>query len=94
MNSPILSKIRYGLGSLSLMLLTLAASAQDKIEIDQQEVGNWFQRNWMWVVGGALLLIIIIALSSRGSSTTRRTKTVVRDELGNVRTTTTTETQA
>lgn len=65
--------------------------AQDKaIEVNEAQIGNWFERNWKWVVGGVVLLLVIILFSS--SSSRRKTTTVVRkDDLGNVKSVTTTE---
>lgn len=65
--------------------------AQDKaIEVNETEIGNWFERNWKWVLGGVILLILIVLFS--GSSSRRKTTTVVRkDDLGNVKSVTTTE---
>lgn len=66
--------------------------AQDKaIEVDEAQIGNWFERNWKWVVGGVVLLLVIILFGS-SSSSRRKTTTVVRkDDLGNVKSVTTTE---
>lgn len=75
-----------------LTFLQLKTYAQDAVDVDinEEKVGSWFERNWMWVVG-AVLLIILIAAFSGGSS--RRTTTVVRDDLGNTKRVTTTETE-
>ena len=66
--------------------------AQDKaIEVNEAEIGNWFERNWKWIVGGVVLLLVIV-LFSGSSSSRRKTTTVVRkDDLGNVKSVTTTE---
>lgn len=76
-----------------LTFLQLKTYAQDavKVEINEEKVGSWFERNWMWVAG-AVLLIILIAAFSGGSR--RRTTTVVRDDLGNTKRITTTETES
>jgi len=81
-------------GLLIFMLAGIAARAQEKIEIDTEEVGSWFERNWMWVAAGVLLLLLIVVLgrsrnSSKGES--RRTTTVIRDAQGNTKSVTTTE---
>lgn len=74
------------------MLIGMAIQAQDKIEIDTEEVGSWFERNWMWVAGGILLLLLIMIVSrSRGKSDRRRTTTVIKDAQGNTKSVTTTE---
>ena len=75
--------LTFTLGSLSLF-------AQESVEINSQEIGSWFERNWMWVAG-AVLLLLLIALFSGRSKRTRKTTTVVKDTYGNVKSVTTTE---
>jgi hypothetical protein len=72
------------------MLPAIMVQAQEKIEIDKEEVGSWFERNWMWVAG-AVLLIILIALLGRGKAGSRKTTTVVKDAGGHTKSVTTTE---
>ena len=89
----IIPKAKYFLASIPASLLALQTYAQEKVEINGQDVGSWFSRNWMWVTGGIVLLIIII-LFSGGSSSTRRqqkTTTIVKDDLGNTKRVVTTE---
>ena len=76
-----------------LLFLQLKTYAQDAVDvnINEEKVGNWFERNWMWVVGGVLLIILIAAFSG-GSR--RKSTTVVRDEFGNTKRITTTETES
>ena len=64
--------------------------AQETVEINGQDVGSWFERNWMWVTGAVLLLLLIVLVSGR-SRKTRKTTTVVKDTYGNVKSVTTTE---
>jgi cell division protein FtsW (lipid II flippase) len=73
-----------------LMLSGIIVQAQDKIQIDKEEIGSWFERHWIWVAGG-LVLILIIALLSRGKAGSRRTTTVVKDAQGHTKSVTTTE---
>lgn len=73
-----------------LMLSAIMVRAQDKIEIDKQEIGSWFERNWIWVAGG-MLLIILIVLISRGKAGSRKTTTVIKDVQGHTKSVTTTE---
>ena len=82
-----------------LMLTTIRLNAQDKVEIDTQEVKSWLETNWIWVAAGVVLLLLIIIIS-RGNRTTnsrtisggeRKTTTVVKDAQGNVQSVTTTE---
>ncbi|RYY24638.1 MAG: hypothetical protein EOO04_12765 [Chitinophagaceae bacterium] len=72
------------------MVISNPVFAQETVEINGQDVGSWFENNWIWVVGGVLLLILIIALASRGSRS-RKTTTIVKDTAGNVKSVTTTE---
>jgi hypothetical protein len=76
-----------------LMLLTNIVMAQESVEINGQDVGSWFERNWMWVTGGVLLLVILLiaAAGSRRKAGVRKTTTVVKDTYGNVKSVTTTE---
>lgn len=79
--------------SITLMTIQFALYAQDKVQentVTKAEVSTWFQRNWMWVTGGVVLLLLIIIFS--GNSSRRRTTTVVRDEFGNSKSVSTTET--
>lgn len=87
-----MSKAKYFLTSLPVVLLALQSQAQEKVEINGQDIGSWFNANWMWVVGGIVLLILII-LFSGGSSRRRqqKTTTIVKDDLGNTKRVVTTE---
>jgi choline-glycine betaine transporter len=80
---------------LIFVLTGLAVQAQDKIEIDTEEIGTWFERNWMWVAAGALLLFLLIILVSRSRNASRgdsrRTTTIIKDAQGNTKSVTTTE---
>ena len=83
--------IRVVFTGLLLFAIQTFLFAQEKaIEVNEAEIGSWFERNWKWVVGGVVLLLIIVLFS--GSSSRRKTTTVVRkDDLGNVKSVTTTE---
>ena len=74
-----------------LMLSTILVQAQDKIEIDKEDIGSWFQRNWIWVAGGVLLILLISLMGSRGKAGSRKTTTVIKDEQGHTKSVTTTE---
>lgn len=90
--SNIIWGIRFAFTGLLLTAMQGLVYAQEKaIEINEAEVGSWFERNWKWVAGGVILLLLIVLFS--GSSTRRKTTTVVRkDDFGNVKSVTTTET--
>jgi Na+/proline symporter len=77
--------------SFALLLLSTGAFSQESVEINGQDVGSWFERNWMWVSGAVLLLLLIIIFSSRSSGKIKKTTTVVKDTYGNVKSVTTTE---
>ena len=86
--------VRKFIANLSLFLMftlvSLSLFAQETVEINSQDIGSWFERNWMWVAGGVLLLLLIALFSGR-SRKTRKTTTVVKDTYGNVKSVTTTE---
>jgi hypothetical protein len=76
---------------LLLSLISVAGFSQDNtINVNGEDIGAWFGRNWMWVAGGFVVLLLLIGLFSSGSRTKRKT-TIVREEDANgiVRTTTT-----
>jgi len=79
----------YGTMILFLILPFVTLIAQSDVKIDGRDVGSWFERNWMWVAGGALILLII-SLSGRGGNK-RKTTTIVKDDSGHVKSVTTTE---
>jgi len=77
--------------SVLLLCFNVLVWAQDspKVEVNGNDVGSWFSRNWIWVVGALALLLIILLLS--GSNRNSRTTTVRRnDGYGTTTTTTTT----
>lgn len=78
-----------GLFLMGCVFQTVTWAQTTTVEIDQQEVGSWFSRNWMWVTGGVLLLVIIL-ISSGGGMRSRRTTTTTNGN-GRVRQSTTTE---
>jgi hypothetical protein len=91
--STIMRSIRVVFTGLLLFAIQTFLFAQEKainVDVNEAEIGNWFERNWKWVVGGVVLLLIIVLFGGGGSR--RRTTTVVRkDDLGNVKSVTTTE---
>lgn len=90
-HSTITRGIRVVFTGLLLFAIQTFLFAQDKaIEVNEAQIGNWFERNWKWVVGGVVLLLIIVFAGGR--SARRKTTTVVRkDDYGNVKSVTTTE---
>jgi hypothetical protein len=73
-----------------LFLLPTIALWSQSVEINGAEVGSWFERNWMWVAGVGVLLLVL-AFAGRGSNRKRTSTTVIKDDLGNVKSVTTTE---
>ena len=81
-------------GIMFFMLTNLIVNAQEKIKISKEEIGSWFERNWMWVAIGAVALILLIALLGRGTTSrlgSRRTTTVIKDDRGKTKSVVTTE---
>ena len=79
-------------GIFLFMLSGTTLQAQEKVEIDTQEVASWFESNWMWVAAGIIILLMIIFFS-RGNNGRRKTTTVIKDSHGKTKSVTTTEEQ-
>lgn len=46
-------------------LLALSSYAQEKgidIDIDVKKESEWYQKPWVWVVGGAVFILLLVAL--------------------------------
>ena len=69
--------------------LVMAQGAQ--VEVNGNDIGSWFSRNWLWVTGLIAFLILIILFS--GSRVRSSKTTTIRDRNGDVRHTTTTTTE-
>ena len=86
--------IKFGT-ALMLVLTSLIAKAQDKIDINKEEVASWLERNWLWVVAGVVLIILIAMIGRRRTTVTRgglrKTTTVIKDTDGHTKSVTTTE---
>ncbi len=74
------------------MISAITLQAQEKVEIDTQEVASWFESNWMWVAAGIIILLMIVFFS-RGNNGRRKTTTVIKDSHGKTKSVTTTEEQ-
>jgi hypothetical protein len=53
-------------------LLALSSFAQDKgidIDINVKKENEWYQKPWVWVIGGAVFILLLVALlrGNRGS---------------------------
>ena len=74
-----------------VVFFQIIAWTQDtKVEINGNDVGSWFGRNWLWVTG-IIVLLVIILLFSGGSRSSRSKTTVYRKGDGTVTKTSTTE---
>lgn len=74
------------------LFATVCSYAQESpdVKVNGQDVGSWFSRYWIWVVGAVVLLLLIL-IFSRGSNRRKRTdSTVTRDNFGNISSTSTT----
>ena len=80
----------YGVLILLLVAPFMTLIAQQDVKINGRDVGSWFDRNWMWV-GGAVLILLILAFAGRGNKKRKTITTVMKDDLGNVKSVTTTE---
>ena len=69
----------------------LMAQESPTVKVNGNDVGTWFGNNWLWIAGLVLVLILILLFSS--SSRSKRSTTVVTDRFGDVRRSTTTETE-
>ncbi len=54
-----------------------------EVKVNGNDVGSWFQNNWIWVVAGVGLVLLIVILTK--SSSSKRTTTVVSDKYGDVK---------
>lgn len=75
---------------IAILMINLVTYAQESVSINTNEISSWFSRNWIWVSAG-ILLLLILAIAGTGSSRKRKTTTVIKDEMGNVKSVTTTE---
>ena len=67
--------------TIMMVCVQVVTWAQDtKVEINGNDVGSWFGRNWIWVV--AIIAVLLLLLVFGGSSTSRSssTTTVRRDD--------------
>lgn len=90
MQQLVIKKMTRIVGVFIFLLLALTMQAQNKIEIDKQQVSSWFEQNWIWVVAGMVLLFLLVSFSRRGG-VKRKTTTIIKDEAGNIKKVTTTE---
>ena len=84
----------FAFSTTTFLLTSLVGNAQDNSDFDKQQIISWFERNWMWAVGGIVLLLIIAASGRRSRRMIggkRKTTTVVRDADGKTKSVTTTE---
>ena len=91
MRSFIINTVRAITLVLLFSLITMTGFSQDNtVNVNGEDIGAWFSRNWIWVAGGFVVLLLLIGLFNSGSRSKRKT-TIVREEDANgiIRTTTT-----
>lgn len=75
---------RFCLTILSVFFFQLWVIAQDtKVEINGNDVGSWFSRNWVWVTLGIVILVIFLLISGNSRSSRHRT-TIFRNSKGEI----------
>jgi hypothetical protein len=87
----VLNNLKHKAAAFFVMLVAFQSTvwAQAQVEVNGNDVGSWFERNWVWVAGGVVLLLLILLLSGGGGRRSTRTTTINRNG-GDVRHTTTT----
>ncbi len=70
------------------------AQESTKVEINGNDVGSWFGRNWMWVAGAIVLLLLLLLLGGGTSRRSSKTTTFHKEDGGVVRTTTVSESES
>lgn len=77
----------------SLFVFQVLLIAQDtKVEINGNDVGSWFSRNWVWVTIGIVVLLIFLMISGNSRSSRHRT-TIFRNNKGEITKTEITKTE-
>jgi len=80
----------FGVFVLLTSFQTMLLAQDPKVEINGNDVGSWFGRNWAWIAG-ALVILLLIVLFGRSSSRRTVESTKVADGYGSTRRTTVTE---
>ena len=64
--NAIKNTLRGFLLTLSTFVLSLAALAQEKtdinVDVNKGSSGNWYTQPWVWIVGGAIFILLLVAL--------------------------------
>jgi hypothetical protein len=63
--------------------------AQKNVEVNGNDVGSWFSRNWMWISGVIVVLLLLLLFSGGGKK--RKTTIIEKDNMGDTKTITKTE---
>jgi hypothetical protein len=79
------------LASIFMIAFQIPVLAQDSLPAASSRVASWMQRNWLWIAGAILLIILLAATSTSRSRIRKTTTTVEKDDLGNVKSVTTTK---
>ena len=74
-----------------IVIFQMVSWAQDntKVEINGNDVGSWFGRNWVWVAGIIFVLVLLLLLGGGTSRRSSKTTTYHKDDGSVVKTTTT-----
>ena len=78
------------IGSLFMMLMLMISTSlvwgqnnSPDVKVNGNDVGSWFQNNWIWVVAVVGVILLIALLTKSGSS--KSSTTVVSDKYGDVK---------
>lgn len=75
---------RFSLATFSLFCFQVVLFAQEtKVEINGNDVGDWFGRNWLWVMVVIVVLLLLVIISGNTRSSRHKT-TIFRDNSGEV----------
>src|SRR4030095_12164448 len=78
------------IGSILMIAFQIPVIAQEPLPAAGGRVASWMQRNWLWIAGAIILIVLLATMSSR-PRVKKTTTTVEKDDLGNVRSVTTTK---
>ncbi len=75
----------FSLAIFSLFCFQVVLFAQEtKVEINGNDVGNWFSQNWGWVTAIIVLLILFLLISGNSRRSSRHQTTIFRNHDGEV----------
>ncbi len=83
-----ISKVSIAIST--VFILQTSLFAQQNVEVNGNDVGTWFGKNWMWITGAVVLLLILL-LFTGGGHKKRKTRTIIKDDKGDTKKITTIE---